>query len=155
MARQPIITVASPKGGEGKTTLAYELASLFDAVLVDFDWEMGGATGMVGDDPERRSKSAMLACLEKGEGPTPRPLHVAGRPAVVPSDSRLAELRTGAGDHRKSPLSITENPQAPELPEGVGRSLTQGHRQRLRGRAGGNRGQSGRGMGQGLENEPL
>lgn len=96
MTRQPIIAVASPKGGVGKTTLAYELASLFNAVLVDFDWDMGGATGMVGDDPERRSKSAMLTCLEKGEGPTPRPLHIQGRPAVVPSDSRLAELRTGS-----------------------------------------------------------
>ena len=83
-------------------------------------------------------------------------LEVGGRaPAAADGHLPCQKVVGPAGDHRKSPLSITENPQAPELPEGVGRSLTQGHRQRLRGRAGGNRGQSGRGMGQGLENEPL
>ena len=94
MSHLPIITVASPKGGVGKTTLAYELAALYGAVLVDFDWDGGGATGMVGDDPERRARSAMLKCLEAGEGPTPRPLNIDHRPLVVPSDSRLAEVRT-------------------------------------------------------------
>lgn len=34
-----IITVASWKGGVGKTTLAYEVAYQTGAVLVDLDWE--------------------------------------------------------------------------------------------------------------------
>ncbi len=97
MAKIPIITVASPKGGVGKTTLAYELAALWRGVLVDFDWDLGGATGMWGDDPEHRVTSAMLRGLLMGDGPTPRPLRMAGRPDLVPSDSRLTELRVDPG----------------------------------------------------------
>ena len=40
-----IVTVAAAKGGVGKTTIAYELAYLLDAPLVDLDWDRGGATG--------------------------------------------------------------------------------------------------------------
>jgi chromosome partitioning protein len=88
----PIITVASPKGGIGKTTLAYELAAALGAVLVDLDWDGGGATGRWGDSPERRLRSAVLAGLLSGAGPTPRFLRASGRPDLVPADTRLAEL---------------------------------------------------------------
>ena len=40
----PILTIAAYKGGVGKTTLALELAYLLDAVLVDLDWDDGGAS---------------------------------------------------------------------------------------------------------------
>ncbi|HUY23721.1 MAG TPA: ParA family protein [Candidatus Saccharimonadales bacterium] len=92
MVKAPIITVVSPKGGQGKTTLAYELAALFHAVLLDLDWDLGGATGMWGDDPENRVRSAVLHGLVSGDGPLPRVLHATGRPDLVPSDSRLAEI---------------------------------------------------------------
>ena len=39
-----IITIAAWKGGVGKTELAKELAWLLDGVLVDLDWDAGGAT---------------------------------------------------------------------------------------------------------------
>jgi hypothetical protein len=45
LPRMPkIFTVAAAKGGVGKTTLAYELAYLLDAPLVDLDWDAGGAS---------------------------------------------------------------------------------------------------------------
>ncbi|MHB8323649.1 MAG: ParA family protein [Candidatus Dormibacteria bacterium] len=92
MLASPIVTVASPKGGIGKTTLAYELAAALGAVLVDLDWDGGGATGRWGDSPERRLRSAVLTGLASGAGPTPRFLRASGRPDLVPADTRLAEL---------------------------------------------------------------
>jgi cellulose biosynthesis protein BcsQ len=43
-----IVTVAARKGGVGKTTLAYELAWLLDAPLVDLEFDEGSATRMWG-----------------------------------------------------------------------------------------------------------
>lgn len=43
-----IITIAAWKGGVGKTELAKELAWLLDGVLVDLDWDAGGAAGRGG-----------------------------------------------------------------------------------------------------------
>lgn len=88
----PIVTVASPKGGIGKTALAFELAGALGAVLVDLDWDGGGATGRWGDSPERRVRSALLSGLVSGAGPAPGFLSADGRPGLVPSDTRLAEL---------------------------------------------------------------
>lgn len=88
----PIVTVASPKGGIGKTTLAFELAGSLGAVLVDLDWDGGGATGRWGDSPERRVRSALVSGLVSGAGPAPGFLSADGRPGLVPSDTRLAEL---------------------------------------------------------------
>ena len=66
-----IVTVHSRKGGVGKTTLAYELAWLLDAVLVDFDYEAGNATGTWGWKPETRAGSPLLDALEKDRVPKP------------------------------------------------------------------------------------
>lgn len=41
-----IVTVGAAKGGVGKTTLAYEIAACLKGVLVDLDWDSGGATRM-------------------------------------------------------------------------------------------------------------
>jgi len=80
-----IVTVASTKGGVGKTTLAYELAAAWGAVLVDFDWETGGATGMWGSRPHGQ----VLAALDGGRPPRPR--EAPGRPALVPGHPDLSE----------------------------------------------------------------
>ncbi|SNS80376.1 ParA family protein [Actinomadura mexicana] len=66
-----ITTIAAWKGGVGKTTLAYELAYLLDAVLVDFDWDAGGASKAWGYRHEVRQKAPLLDALESGRTPTP------------------------------------------------------------------------------------
>lgn len=87
----PVITVAAAKGGVGKTTLAYELAAALDGVLVDFDWDVGGATRMWGYDPSAYARSPLLDALEAGpEGKPPRPRTRAHQPALVPSHRDLA-----------------------------------------------------------------
>ena len=68
-----IVTVAAAKGGVGKTTLAYELAAALGGVLVDLDWDAGGATRMWGFDPTRAARAPLLDALERGpEGRPPR-----------------------------------------------------------------------------------
>ena len=61
-----IVTVAAAKGGVGKTTLAYELAAALSGVLVDLDWDAGGATRMWGHDPTRAARAPLLDALERG-----------------------------------------------------------------------------------------
>jgi chromosome partitioning protein len=78
-----IIVVAAWKGGVGKTTLAYELAYLFGGVLIDLDWDRGGATVAWGYRPELRSRVALLDALESGR--VPRPLLGNRKPDLVPS----------------------------------------------------------------------
>jgi chromosome partitioning protein len=87
----PIVTVAAAKGGVGKTTLAYELAAALEGVLIDFDWDSGGATRMWGYDPSKYRRAPLLDALEAGPGgkpPTPRTR--AHQPALVPSHGDLA-----------------------------------------------------------------
>jgi chromosome partitioning protein len=64
-----IITVASWKGGVGKTTLAYEVAYQTGSVLVDLDWDRGSSTRAWGYRTERRMRSPLLAALETGKTP--------------------------------------------------------------------------------------
>jgi chromosome partitioning protein len=82
-----VITVAAWKGGVGKTTLAYELAYLLGAVLVDLDWDKGGATKAWGYRVEQRIKAPILDALESGR--TPRPLRGNRKADLIPSHPDL------------------------------------------------------------------
>lgn len=79
-----IITIAAWKGGVGKTELAKELAWLLDGVLVDLDWDAGGATRAWGYRHETRTNAPLLDALERGR--CPRPLSGKGvRADLIPS----------------------------------------------------------------------
>jgi chromosome partitioning protein len=87
----PIVTVAASKGGVGKTTLAYELAGALDGILVDLDWDSGGATRMWGYDPSAFRTAPLLDALEAGSsGKPPRPRSRPHQPALVPASRDLA-----------------------------------------------------------------
>lgn len=77
-----IVAVAAAKGGVGKTTLAYELAYLLDAPLVDLDWERGGATRQWGYRHEQRMRAPLLDALERRR--PPRPIRGVRKPDLVP-----------------------------------------------------------------------
>jgi cellulose biosynthesis protein BcsQ len=87
-----ILTVHAGKGGVGKTTLAYELATARDDILIDLDPEMG-ATKMWGDRPEDRKTHMLMDCLETGA--LPRPKSRPGQPTLVPASSALADNGLG------------------------------------------------------------
>lgn len=85
-----IITVAAAKGGVGKTTIAYELAAALDGVLVDLDWDGGGATRMWGYDSSRFRRAPLLDSFEAGPaGTAPRPRTRPHQPALVPAHRDL------------------------------------------------------------------
>lgn len=89
-----IITIAAAKGGVGKTTLAYELAACLDAVLVDLDWDAGGATRMWGVDPTASRRVPLLDALEAGPaGRPPRVRRRANQPLLIPSHPDLSASR--------------------------------------------------------------
>jgi chromosome partitioning protein len=77
-----IVTVAARKGGVGKTTLAYELAWLLDAPLVDLEFDDGSATRIWGFRHETRLRVPLLDALETGR--TPRLLTGYHKPDLVP-----------------------------------------------------------------------
>lgn len=86
-----IITLAANKGGVGKTALSLELAYILGAVLVDLDWDAGGATRAWGYDPDHdaplfRALEAPLSTV----APTPR--KAPGRPRLIPSSPLLADI---------------------------------------------------------------
>jgi chromosome partitioning protein len=86
-----VIVVAAAKGGVGKTTISYELAAALPGILVDLDWDAGGATRMWGIDPTAVKRAPLLDALESGpEGRLPRPRRRANQPLLVPSHPDLA-----------------------------------------------------------------
>jgi chromosome partitioning protein len=86
-----IITVASNKGGVGKTSLAIELAYSLGGVLVDFDWDYGSATRACGVDPAARRRSSLVDALVE-EGRVPSTLRLPGRPELVPAHPLSVEI---------------------------------------------------------------
>ncbi|PZS32186.1 MAG: chromosome partitioning protein ParA [Pseudonocardiales bacterium] len=86
-----IITVASYKGGVGKTTIAYELANLLSAPLVDLDWDGGNATRQWGYRHEDRYRAPLLDALERGR--TPMPLRGTRKPDLIPCHPDLAHAQ--------------------------------------------------------------
>lgn len=92
------IAVAAAKGGVGKTTLAYELAAALGGVLVDLDWDAGGATRMWGFEPRSAVRAPLLDALERGPGAqAPRAKRRAHQPVLVPSHPDLAASRIEGG----------------------------------------------------------
>jgi chromosome partitioning protein len=84
-----IVTVAAWKGGVGKTELAKELAWLLAAVLVDLDWDEGGATRAWGYRHETKTTAPLLDALDAGR--PPRPLSGGGvRADLIPSHPDFA-----------------------------------------------------------------
>lgn len=93
-----IITVASNKGGVGKSTIALHLAGALHAPLVDLDWEVGGASNMWGHDPRKTTRAATLDAFERGpDSHAPRLRRQAGRPPLLATHKDLgaAELDEG------------------------------------------------------------
>jgi chromosome partitioning protein len=91
LACMPIVTVAATKGGVGKTTIAYELAAALGGVLVDLDWDTGGATRMWGYDPSAYRRAPLLDALESGPGgKPPGRRNRAHQPSLVPAHGDLA-----------------------------------------------------------------
>lgn len=97
--RAAVIAVAAEKGGVGKTTISFELATLLDAVLVDLDHHGGGATTMWGYRPERFKRAPLLEALERGpDGRPPTPKSASNRPRLIPSHADLAAIQLSDAD---------------------------------------------------------
>ena len=126
-----IVAVAAAKGGVGKTTLAYELAAALGGVLVDLDWDSGGATRMWGYDPEAFKRAPLLDALERGpEARAPVPRHKPHQPALVPAhrdlsassipDTLVADcLASWARAWDPAPVVVDTHPGANALTDGA------------------------------------
>ncbi|WP_236787908.1 ParA family protein [Amycolatopsis sp. GM8] len=79
-----IITVLSPKGGQGKSTFAKELAWLLDAILVDLDWDGGRVSRLLGYQTARYVRAPLLDALFDPQGRPPRIHRSRNRPDMVP-----------------------------------------------------------------------
>jgi chromosome partitioning protein len=96
-----IICVAAYKGGVGKTFLGYELAYMLGGILVDFEWDEGGATVQWGYNEDTRLKAPLLHALETGR--VPRPLAGgAWRPDLVPGSKDFSEAQPTAEETAKT-----------------------------------------------------
>lgn len=126
----PIVAVAASKGGVGKTTIAYELAATLGAVLVDLDWDSGGATRMWGYDPNHYKSAPLLDALEAGpDSRAPKPRNRAHQPALIPShrdlaassipDSLVADCLTAWAGQWQRPVIVDTHPGANPLTDGA------------------------------------
>jgi chromosome partitioning protein len=90
-----IVVCHSRKGGVGKSFLAYELAHLLGAVLVDLEHDGGGVTSKWGYRPQDHPRSRLLDALHPG-APAPRPLRGFKKPALVPGHPDLYDHQPDA-----------------------------------------------------------
>ena len=91
MTSEPkIVTVWAPKGGVGKTTIAYELAYMLDAPLVDLEWDGGSASLQWGlKEPEPPERARLIQAFRTGKAP--RPMRAERRPDLVPGHPDLED----------------------------------------------------------------
>jgi len=96
-----IVTVWAPKGGVGKTTIAYELAYMLGGTLIDLEWDDGSASVQWGlKEPEPADRARLIRGFRTGGAPRPmraerRPDLIPGHPDLedeLPSAERVAEL---------------------------------------------------------------
>ncbi|MFC8670822.1 ParA family protein [Streptomyces sp. NPDC057199] len=82
-SRPPIVVTAAWKGGDGKSTLGYEVAYQLGSILTDFDWDKGGCSMSWGFRAEHRVRAPLLEAFERGK--TPTPLQGKRKPDLIPS----------------------------------------------------------------------
>jgi len=85
----------SRKGGVGKSFVAYELAYLLDAVLVDLEHDGGGVTSKWGYRPQDQVRARLIDALEPGAA-APRPLRGFKKPSLVPGHPDLYDHQPDA-----------------------------------------------------------
>lgn len=93
-----ILVVHSRKGGVMKTTTAYELGYVLDAVVVDLEHDLTGVTVLWGDRPLDRAGVPILDAIASGR--TPKPLKGYRKPRLVPGHPSLGT--EGPGRERMS-----------------------------------------------------
>lgn len=84
-----VVSVSAWKGGVGKTTVGAELAYLLGAVLVDADWDQGGASRALGYVHEKHKTAPLLDAMQAGK--VPRLWDQPRRASLVPSHPDLEE----------------------------------------------------------------
>jgi chromosome partitioning protein len=89
-----VIATAGWKGGIGKTTISTELAYLLRAILVDADWDQGGASRALGYRHEQYKTAALLDAMQAGK--VPRLWTRGHRADLIPSHPDLEENQPSA-----------------------------------------------------------
>lgn len=123
-----ICVVASRKGGVGKSTLAYELANVLDAVLIDLEWDGGSVSRRWGYRTEDRATDPLLRALDRDRAP--RPLKGWRKPDLVPGSPDLVDVGLGsdqwadvlakwAGDWGRGWVVVDTHPGASEAAHGA------------------------------------
>ena len=85
----------SRKGGVGKSFIAYELATLLGAVLVDLEHDGGGVTTKWGYRPQDHPRARLLDALEPG-APAPKPMRGFKKPDLIPGHPDLYDHQPDA-----------------------------------------------------------
>jgi chromosome partitioning protein len=99
-----IVTIMSPKGGQGKSFFAKELAWLLSLILVDLDWDGGRVSKLLGYNVEKyRRDVPLLDALEKGV--LPKLYRSTGRPEMVPGHPDFGPNQPSPEDMAKTLLS--------------------------------------------------